>query len=107
MTVHHVFIEPQRLAPWKQHFTACLAVSNPNGDDSFDPLVSTSSDPEFDACRVLAGRGLEGAVQFYFRGKPSLRFKDLREAAQKRVIETAQGGPRVGKWKAFPEVVSE
>lgn len=106
MTVHHVFIEPDRLTPSGQTYVASLAVSDAEGDESFDILVSGSTDPEHDACRVLAARSLEGEVQFYFQGKPSLRFKDLRKAALKRVVETTKEGPRIGRWIPHPRSAS-
>jgi hypothetical protein len=70
-------------------------------------IVARSREPEFDACRVLLGRGISGAAETWHPGAahPAMRL-DIEKAAEATVVETP-AGPRLAKWKPFRGIGDE
>jgi hypothetical protein len=68
-------------------------------------LIARGTSPVFDLCRKLlaAGADPESPLEC-FRGRlMSLRVKSIGAGAGLTIRETATDGPRIVRWKAFPD----
>ena len=69
-------------------------------------IVTGSRTPEFDACRVLAARGLTGKLKIFDSVTGKLRLTlDIVAGAGMSVIENRKHGPRFAEWKPFEKAV--
>jgi hypothetical protein len=67
-----------------------------------EAIVTGSRTPEFDACRVLAARGLTGELAILDTVTKKLRLTvDIEVGAKLTVLENRKHGPRFAKWKSF------
>jgi hypothetical protein len=67
-----------------------------------EAIVTGSRTPEFDACRVLAARGLTGKLKIFDSVTGKLRLTvDISAGAGMSVIENRKHGPRFAAWKPF------
>lgn len=65
-------------------------------------IVEASTNPEFDACRVLNGLGIGGRIGFQHEGDPMIGIVTMIEAGAKLTVKEGNDtGPRFGKWTAF------
>jgi hypothetical protein len=60
-------------------------------------IVTSSGDPEYDACRVLAARGLRGRIDFVdgITGRPRISIASIEVAARYRVADESRDGLRL------------
>lgn len=66
-------------------------------------IIASGASPEFAACRVLDGMGLDGLARFWREGKPSWGLQiPIKKGAKRTVVETTKIGPRFGKWAPNP-----
>jgi hypothetical protein len=67
-------------------------------------LIESTRDPEFDACRALAAKGITGILVTYNLGSsvPRLRV-DIAKGAQLMTIDNASDGPRIGRYRPHPK----
>jgi hypothetical protein len=67
-----------------------------------EKIVERSRVPSCDACRVLAGRGLDGKVEVWRRGSsyPAM-IADIERTGNMTVSENEKVSPRFSKWKPF------
>jgi hypothetical protein len=61
-------------------------------------LVARGIAPEWDACRELERRGLDGWAHFWRAGKPHWDFRMNIPKGAKYQLSEGQKGFRVGKW---------
>jgi hypothetical protein len=68
-----------------------------------DELLARGVSPEFDAVRILLGRGHTcGFAYFWRQGKENWDFRiPLPSGAKWRVLENSRTGPRFVKWEPF------
>ncbi len=66
-------------------------------------ILCTSRDPEYTACRVLQGMGIDSPVRFRhdWRGEAGLTLNSVSWGAGLRTEENTNAGPRITKWKPF------
>jgi hypothetical protein len=66
-------------------------------------IVRRSRDPEFDAARILHGRGLVGWLQVLdgVTGRPRLRL-GLQNGSKLKTREDRGRGPKLERWKPLP-----
>jgi hypothetical protein len=72
-----------------------------------ESIVEGSRDPEHDAARVLASRGLAGRAETVdaITGKPRMRF-DIERFAATSAVERAAGGLSTERWRPMPSEIS-
>lgn len=65
-------------------------------------LIAGSREPEFDAARALASKGITGTLVTYAKGSVIARMRiDIGRAAALAVVETTSVGPRFGRYRPF------
>ena len=70
-------------------------------------IVTGSSTPEFDACRILVARGITGTLVVHDAVTKKLRYTvDIEAGAKLTVIENRKRGPSFGKWEPFKSGVA-
>lgn len=72
-----------------------------------ETIIPKSHVPSHDACRYLAQRGFNGAVEVWGDGEayPRLLIADLNKAAEFTVSETEKRGPRVVRYRPLDQSV--
>lgn len=70
-------------------------------------LIEDTWNPEFEACRALVTRGITGRLEVWRADKPypCLIFPDIEEGARWTVEESDTVGPRIVRWKPFPDTL--
>jgi len=98
--VHRIVIEPtgirgERGQRYRVHFQGTV-------------LIEDCWNPELEACRVLAVRGVAGRLEVWRAGKtyPGIIVPDIGAAAFRTVRENEKMGPRFGPWTPHPEDLS-
>ena len=68
-----------------------------------ETLVESARGPEFEACRVLLGKGIRGRLVTYSPGSSVPRMKvDIEKGAKLATIDNANDGPRFGRYRPHP-----
>ena len=69
------------------------------------PLIESTLNPEFDACRALLALGITGKLTVWRRGgsTPCMTL-DIEQGADLTVAETDGDGPRLVRWRPFAAV---
>lgn len=66
-----------------------------------ESIVTGSTQPLLDACRILQARGLSGPVEMWDKVLPCYRFRsDIGKAARQNIRED-EGPPRYERFKSF------
>jgi hypothetical protein len=66
-------------------------------------LIESARDPEFEACRALLVKGINGTVVTYSprSSVPPMRI-DIEKGAKLMTIDNATDGPRIGRYRPHP-----
>jgi hypothetical protein len=67
-----------------------------------EPILSGSSEPFLEACRILKARGLSGPVELWDETRPFPRMRSTIEAAAWLTVEEGDGRPRFRRWRPNP-----
>jgi len=71
-------------------------------------IVSSSRDPERDACRALMARGITGQMRTRWQGSQHWAMAmDIEWGAARRTEENGGTGPRTAPWSPHPGIGAE
>src|SRR5262245_57606099 len=94
MTIPYIAIEPtgvrgERGLHYGVHYAGAV-------------LIEDTWNPEYDAARALVAKGIAGKVEVW-RGGKAVSTMAVERAAELTIVENANVGPAVGRWKAFAD----